>query len=97
MNDSKKRHLAGQIRQFRARFVQKAGAVVGNVLPAQSLARWVAEEAGSYRQRIYDPLQTLMLFIGQVLGADQRGQVQIIFSKSRGQVLHYTSLPLLFI
>ncbi len=49
MNDSKKRHLAGQIRRFRTRFVQTAGAVVGDVLPAQLLARWVAEEAGSYR------------------------------------------------
>ncbi len=74
MNDTKKRHLAGQIRRFRARFVQTAGAVVGDVLPAQLLARWVAEEAGSYRQRIYDPLQTLMLFIGQVLGADHSCQ-----------------------
>jgi len=74
MNDSKKRHLAGQIRRFRARFVQTAGAVVGNVLPTQLLARWVAEEAGNFRQRIYDPLQTLMLFIEQALGADHSCQ-----------------------
>lgn len=74
MDDSKKRHIAGQIRQFRARFVQTAGSVIGNVLPAQWLARWVAEEAGNYRQRIYGPLQTLMLFIEQTLGADHSCQ-----------------------
>lgn len=36
--------------------------------------KWIAEECGHYRQRIYDPLQTLTLFIEQVLGADQSCQ-----------------------
>lgn len=74
MNDSKKRHLAEQVRRMRARFVQSVGAVLGDVLPMQSLIRWVAEECGNYRQRLYDPLQTLTLFIEQVLGADQSCQ-----------------------
>ncbi len=74
MNDSKNRHLAEQVRRFRARFVQTVGAVLGNVLPKQSLMKWIAEECGNYRQRIYDPLQTLTLFIEQVLGADQSCQ-----------------------
>lgn len=72
MNDSKKRHFAEQVKRFRARFVQKMGLVLGEVLPAPLLMQWVAEEVGHFRQRLYDPLQTLMLFIEQVLGADRR-------------------------
>lgn len=64
MNDSKKRHFAEQVKRFRARFVQKMGVVLGEVLPAPLLMQWVAEEAGHFRQRLYDPLQTLMLFVG---------------------------------
>jgi len=74
MNDSKKRHLAEQVRRFRARFVQTVGAVLGDVLPKRSLMKWIAEECGHYRQRIYDPLRTLTLFLEQVLGADQSCQ-----------------------
>lgn len=74
MDDSKKRHLAGQIRRFRARFVQTMDTVLGDVLPATLLMQWITEEAGSYRQRIYGPLQTLMLFIEQVLNADHSCQ-----------------------
>ncbi|MDO8340434.1 MAG: hypothetical protein Q7T59_00490 [Candidatus Woesebacteria bacterium] len=44
MNDSKKRHLAEQVRRLRARFVQSVGAVLGDVLPTQSLMKWIAEE-----------------------------------------------------
>lgn len=74
MDSIKKRHLAEQVRQLRARFVQTVGTVLGDVLPAPLLRQWVAEEAGRYRQRIYDPLQTLMLFIEQVLSADHSCQ-----------------------
>ena len=74
MNDSKKRHFAEQVKRFRARFVQKMGVVLGEVLPAPLLMQWVAEEAGHFRLRLYDPLQTLMLFIEQVLGADHSCQ-----------------------
>ena len=74
MNDSKKRHLAEQVRRLRARFVQSMGVVLGDVLPMQSLMQWIAEECDSYRQRIYDPLQTLTLFIEQVLSTDHSCQ-----------------------
>jgi len=66
--------LPNQVRRFRARFVQTVGAVLGDVLPKRSLMKWIAEECGHYRQRIYDPLQTLTLFIEQVLGTDQSCQ-----------------------
>lgn len=74
MDSIKKRHLAEQVKRFRARFVQTMGAVLGEILTAPLLKQWVAEEAGLFRRRLYDPLQTLMLFIEQVLGADHSCQ-----------------------
>jgi DDE family transposase len=74
MDSSKKRHLGEQVRRFRARFVQSVGTVLGDVMPAGSLMRWVTEEAGGYRERVYSPLTTLVLFIEQVLGADHSCQ-----------------------
>ena len=74
MNHSKKRHLAEQVRRLRARFVQSVSAVLGDVLPMQSLMQWIRDECDSYRQRIYDPLQTLTLFIEQVLSTDHSCQ-----------------------
>jgi Transposase DDE domain len=40
------------------------------VLPARELGRLVRQHAGRYRERIYPPLKTLGMFIGQVLNAD---------------------------
>jgi len=74
MNNSKKGHFAEQIRLLRARFVQSVGSVLGDVLPAKSLERWIREECGNYRERIYSPLRTLTLFIEQVLSADHSCQ-----------------------
>lgn len=74
MNDSKKRYLAAEVKRFRARFAQSAGAVLGDVIPRQLLMQWVVEECGRWRDRLYGPLQTLLLFIEQVLGADHSCQ-----------------------
>lgn len=40
------------------------------VLPANVLKAAVEEEAGAYRERVYPPMTTLGLFIGQALSAD---------------------------
>lgn len=74
MHRNKKRCLAEQVRRFRARFVQSVGALLGNVIPQPLLMQWVIEEAGAYRERIYNPFTTLVLFIEQVLGADHSCQ-----------------------
>ncbi len=66
--------VAGQVKRFCARFAQGSGAALGRVIPQQELVKWVAEETGEYRERIYGPLKTLMLFIEQVLGADKSCQ-----------------------
>ena len=50
------------------------GGVLGEVIPAAALKQWVAEEAGRFRDRIYSPLSTLVLFIEQVLSADHSCQ-----------------------
>jgi hypothetical protein len=44
------------------------------VVPRESLLQWIEEGVGNYRERVYGPLQTLQLFIEQVLGADQSCQ-----------------------
>jgi hypothetical protein len=74
MNHIKRCAVAGQVKRFCNRFAQGAGAALGQVIPRQDLLRWVEEEAGDYRERVYSPLQTLALFIEQVLGADQSCQ-----------------------
>lgn len=74
MDDSKRRRIAGQVKRFCGRFAQGPGAALGQVIPQQSLTQWINEEAGKRRERVYGPLQTLILFIEQVLGADQSCQ-----------------------
>jgi len=74
MNDNKRKLVAGQVRRFCARFAQSAGSVLGQVIPSKELLQWVEEEIEDYRERLYGPLQTLTLFIEQVLGADQSCQ-----------------------
>ena len=74
MNHIKQSGSKGQIKRFCARFAQSAGSALGRVIPEKDLAQWIAEDSGNFRERIYGPLQTLMLFIEQVLGADQSCQ-----------------------
>lgn len=90
MQCNKKKRLAEQVRQFRARFVQSVGVVLGDIVPKQSLLQSIVEEAGVYRERIYSPFTTLVLFIEQVLGSDHSCQDAVARGLSarvaRGQV-----------
>ena len=74
MNGSKKGGVAEQVRRFRARFVQSAGAALGSVITAHVLKSTVFEQTGRWRERLYGPLTTVVLFIEQVLGADHSCQ-----------------------
>lgn len=74
MNGIKNGRFAEQVRQFRARFVQSAGASLGKVITSHMLKTAVLEEAGHWRERLYSPLTTLVLFLEQVLGADHSCQ-----------------------
>lgn len=74
MNGNKKRTVCAQIRRFRQRFVQGRGSMLSQLFTAQYLGQWVCQECGRWRERVYGPLRTLMLFIEQVLSADHSCQ-----------------------
>src|ERR687888_625857 len=71
MNSSKKRFLTEQVRRLRGRFAQSVDTLLGDVIPAELLKQWVLEEVVQWRERLYGPLRTLVLFIEQVMSADQ--------------------------
>lgn len=74
MDGNKNRSLSEQVQRFRARFVQSAGAALGKVITGHVLQTTVFEEAGYWRERLYTPLTTVVLFIEQVLGSDHSCQ-----------------------
>lgn len=55
---------------MRQQFVQGSGIELHNVLAADELERAVQSYAGEYRDRVYPPLTTLALFMGQALSQD---------------------------
>ena len=55
---------------FRDSFADQPTRALEAVLPATVLARAVEEHVGSHRQRLYPPLMTLGLFVGQALSSD---------------------------
>jgi len=65
-----KKRLHNGIEQFRRRFCDQPTQALGAVLPAAELQKLVVEEVGAFRERIYPPLTTLGLFIGQALSPD---------------------------
>lgn len=70
MNTSKKRVLTEHVRRLRARFAQSVDTLLEDVIPAELLKQWVLEEVVQWRERLYGPLRTLVLFIEQVMSAD---------------------------
>ena len=58
------------MRRLRQQFVQGSGIELCNVLGAGELEQAVQQYAGKYRDRIYSPLSTLGLFMGQALSQD---------------------------
>ena len=70
MNTNKIKQLADQARKFGARFVQDGKQILGELFTPIQLQEMLAQMVGPYRQRRYGPLQTLTLFLEQVLGSD---------------------------
>lgn len=68
------RRLHHGVAQLRHQFAQCAGNIFGNAMPEAEIRQIVEEEAGAYRDRIYPPIETLRLFIGQVLSEDRACQ-----------------------
>jgi hypothetical protein len=83
MISSKLKRFGQQVRQFAAQFVQSGQTLLGQTIPLAELEQWVREEAGNYRERNYGPLRTLMLFIEQVMGADQSCQDAVVRGASQ--------------
>jgi hypothetical protein len=67
---AKKKRLRHAVNEFRHRFGDQPTRAIGVVLPAGVLAAAVEEEVGAFRERVYPPLTTLGLFIGQALSPD---------------------------
>jgi hypothetical protein len=65
-----KKRLQYAIEQFRRRVGDQPLQTMGAVLPGKLVAAMVREEVGAYRERVYPPLTTLGLFVGQALSAD---------------------------
>ena len=65
-----KKRLRQGVEQFRRQFGDQPTKALGSVLPTAELQRLVVEEVGAFRERIYPPLTTLGLFIGQALSQD---------------------------
>jgi len=65
-----KKRLQRGVEQFRRRFGDQPTQALGAVLPDEILHAAVEEEVGSHRERIYPPLTTLGLFVGQALSPD---------------------------
>jgi len=52
---------------------------------------WVEEEVGTWRERRYGPLTTLVMFIGQVMSADQSCKDAVAREAARSQAARCTS------
>lgn len=65
-----KKRLQQGVEQFRRQFGDQPTNALGAVLPGDVLRTLVEEEVGAFRERIYPPLTTLGLFIGQALSPD---------------------------
>lgn len=74
MKDSKKAQLRRGATALRQQFAQHPGSVFSHVLGVAEITAVVAAHVHNYRERIYSPLDTLRLFIGQVLSSDRACQ-----------------------
>ncbi len=74
MKDNKVERIRQKIAMFRRQFLQDGTGVFGQALGDQEVAAVVNELVETHRERIYPPLDTLRLFVGQVLSSDRACQ-----------------------
>ena len=65
-----KKRLGQAVARFRRQFGDQPTRAIHEVLAADVVTALVKEEVGSYRERVYPPLTSLGLFIGQALSPD---------------------------
>jgi hypothetical protein len=66
-----------QSRDLLRSFALDPGPLTSSVLDAEHLARALAEEAGTTRERVFTPMVTLAAFLGQVLSDDHSCQAAV--------------------
>jgi len=74
MKDTKAERAQRGAAMLRRQFLQGDGSLFDQVLDDQTLAPVLAAHGTPSRERLYPPLQTLRLFIGQVLSVDRACQ-----------------------
>ena len=74
MKDNKIERTRQQAMMFGRQFLQGDGGVFDHALGADAIAAAISAQAPGCRERIYTPLDTLRLFVGQVLSADRACQ-----------------------
>ena len=74
MNNNKVERVRQKVMMLKQQFLQGGTGIFDQALGNQEIAAAVAELVTSYRERIYPPLDTLRLFVGQVLSADRACQ-----------------------
>lgn len=65
-----KKRLRHAVARFKQDFADRPTRALDDLLSHEMVCTMVDEEVGAYRERIYPPLTTLGLFIGQALSAD---------------------------
>jgi hypothetical protein len=74
MKDIKLERVRQGVSMLRQQFLQSDAGVFDQVLGEQEIAAMVSEQVESYRERVYSPLETLRLFVGQALSTDRACQ-----------------------
>lgn len=74
MKDSKVERVRRSVAVLRRQFLQADVGLFDRMLGEQEMATMVSGLVEPYRERIYPPLDTLRLFVGQVLSADRACQ-----------------------
>ena len=74
MNDNKVERVRQKIKMLKRQFLQDGTGVFDQALGDQETATVVSEWMEPYRERVYPPLDTLRLFVGQVLSSDRACQ-----------------------
>ena len=74
MKDNKVERVRQSAMLLRQQFLQGDAGVFDGALGEREIATRVTELVEPYRERIYPPLETLRLFVSQVLSADRACQ-----------------------
>lgn len=74
MKDTKVERIRQQVMMLKRQFLQEDSGVFGQALGDQEFAAIISEQVTPHRERIYPPLDTLRLFVGQVLSSDRACQ-----------------------